>query len=141
MEYCVHHHLESSRRVGEAEEHNCWFEGSLRSEEGSFPLISVFDANVVVSLADIELSEQGASTEVVNSLGNKGGDVPIFLGPFVDWPIILYWSQFSIFLLNKEEVGCIWTPGFTDCSAPQVFFNKFLHFLFFQFCEGKESSW
>jgi len=90
MEYCVHHHLESSWRVGEAEEHNCWFKESLWGEEGSFPLVSIFDVNIVVSPADIKLSEQGASTEAVNSLGNKGGDVLIFLGPFVDWPIILY---------------------------------------------------
>ena len=34
----------------------------------------------------------------------------IFLRPFVDRPIILYMSEFSILLLYKEEVGGVGAP-------------------------------
>ena len=47
---------------------------------------------IVVSLSYIELGEQGASAQVVDSLGNKGGNIAISLCPFIDWLVVLYRS-------------------------------------------------
>ena len=91
-EYCVHHHLEGGWRIGEAEEHDRWLKKSLWGEEGGLPFVAIFDTDVVVPPSDVELSEQCASAEVVDGLGNEGRDVAILFGPFVDWLVVLYWS-------------------------------------------------
>ena len=62
------------------------------SEECSFPFVSLFDSDVVVSPADIYYCELGASTEAVYDLGNEGRYISVFLCPFVDGLIVLYWS-------------------------------------------------
>jgi len=53
----VHESLKSGGRVGEAEEHDSRFEEAFMGNEGSFPLVSVFDADVVVAPSNIEFSE------------------------------------------------------------------------------------
>ena len=45
--------------------------------------------NVVISPLNVELGEELASTELVDCLGNKRGDISVLLGPFVDWSIVL----------------------------------------------------
>ena len=55
MEDHVHHHLEGGWRVGESEEHNCWFEESFGCKEGGFPFISWLAAYIVVSPLNIKL--------------------------------------------------------------------------------------
>jgi hypothetical protein len=90
-EYRVHHHLKGGWRVGETEEHDCGFEKPLWSKEGSFPLITVFDTDIVVSPPDIELSEQRAATEVIDCLWNERGDIAILLSPLINWSVVLYW--------------------------------------------------
>src|SRR5882724_8530947 len=57
LEDVVHHHLECGGTVHEAEEHDQRFEKALVHPKGSFPLISFFDPNVVVSPMDVQLSE------------------------------------------------------------------------------------
>jgi hypothetical protein len=106
----VHHHLEGGWRIGKAKEHHCWLEKPFWGEKGSFPFVAMFDMNIIISPTDIKFGEQGASAEAIYSLGNKGGNVSVFLSPFVDWAIVLHWSQLSIFLFNKEEIGYIRTP-------------------------------
>jgi hypothetical protein len=88
----VHHHLEGCWQVGETKEHDHRFKEALYGEEGGFPLISIFNANIIVPPTDIEFGEQGASAEAIDGSGNKGGDIPILFGPFVNWTVILYWS-------------------------------------------------
>ncbi len=48
-----------------------------------------FDVNIVISPSDIKLSEEFASTESVNCLGNKWEDVSVLFCPFVDWTVVL----------------------------------------------------
>ena len=77
------------------------------SEECSLSLVSFFYPDVVVSPIDIHNRELGASTEMVNNLGNERGYISVLLCPFVYGLIVLYRSEFSILLFHKEEVGCI----------------------------------
>ena len=53
----VHEALEGGRGIGEPKEHHGWFEKAFVSDEGRFPLVTIFDSYVVVSPPDVELSE------------------------------------------------------------------------------------
>ena len=53
----VNHHLEGCGRVGKAKEHDGGFEQSLMREEGRFPFVAWFDADVIVSPAYVEFSK------------------------------------------------------------------------------------
>src|SRR5882724_8417567 len=57
LEDDIHHHRECGRTVREAEEHDQRFKKALVCPKGGLPLISFFDMNVVVSPANIQLSE------------------------------------------------------------------------------------
>ena len=61
-------------------------------KECSFSFITLFDSDVVLSPADVYNCEFGTSTEVINDLGNEGGYISVFLCPFVDGLVVLYWS-------------------------------------------------
>ena len=60
-------------------------------EECGFPFIALFDSDVIVSPVDVHNCEFGASTEMIDDLGNGGGYVPIFLCPLVYGSVVLYW--------------------------------------------------
>ena len=53
----VHESLESCRRIGKSEEHYCWFEEAFVSDESSFPLVAIFDVDIVIAPADVKLCE------------------------------------------------------------------------------------
>ncbi len=57
MEDGVHHGLKSTWGVRESEEHDAWFVEPQIGLEGSFPLISIFDSDVIVSPANVEFCE------------------------------------------------------------------------------------
>ena len=61
-------------------------------EECCLSFISFLDLDVVVTPADVYNCELGTSAKAVNDLGNKGGYISIFLCPFVDRSVVLYWS-------------------------------------------------
>src|SRR5216684_6474648 len=126
----VHHHLEGGWRVGESEEHDCWLEESLRGEECRFPFISFLNADIVISPLYVEFSEEGATSEAVNRLGNEWGNVMVFLGPAVDGAVVLNQTEFTIFLFDEEEVHGIGTPGFVDGAPLQVFGYELVDLLY-----------
>ena len=53
----IHEALECGGRVGETEEHGCGFEKTFVGDKGSFPLVTVFDLNIVVAPLDVELGK------------------------------------------------------------------------------------
>ena len=54
----VHEHLECGGCVTESEEHDGGFEESHGSNESSFPLVFLSNADIVVSPANVKLGEQ-----------------------------------------------------------------------------------
>src|SRR5216684_3342066 len=141
MEDSIHHHLKGGWGVCESKEHDCWVEEPFGHKKGCLPLISRFDSYVVIPPSDIKLHKQCASTQVINSLGNEGGDITISFCPFINGVVVLDRLQFSILLFDKEEICGIRAPGFADCSPFQVFSHKFLCFGDFALDKRKESSW
>src|SRR5882724_12044105 len=57
LEDVIHHHLECGRTVCEAKEHDQRLEKASVQPKGGLPFISFFDLNVVVSPANVQLSE------------------------------------------------------------------------------------
>jgi hypothetical protein len=57
MEYFVHHGLEGSWAVGEAEVHEQWFEENSFCSECSLPLIVCLNANIISSPLYIDVGE------------------------------------------------------------------------------------
>jgi hypothetical protein len=90
MENGIHHHLECCGGVSETEEHHGGFKESLWGEEGSLPLISWLNSDVIVPPADIELGEEGAAAEAVNGLWDQGRNIAVSLCPFIYGLIVLH---------------------------------------------------
>lgn len=63
----IHESLEHSRRIHESKAHDCGFKEPLVGDKGSFPLMSIFDLDIVVTLADIELGENFSSLSLAMS--------------------------------------------------------------------------
>jgi hypothetical protein len=57
LEYFIHHCLEGGWRVMQAKEHYCRLKQSFTSFECSFPLVTFFESDVVISPMNIELGE------------------------------------------------------------------------------------
>ncbi len=131
----IHHHLEGGRRVSQPEEHDRWFEESFGGEECRLPFIPLFDADIVISPAYVELSEEGTPGEAVNSLGNEWRDIAVLLGPMVDRVVVLNRMELAIFLFDEEEVCSIGAPGFSDGAPFQVFGHKLVDFLYLELGE------
>jgi len=58
--------LKGGRRVAESEKHYSGFEESFVGFEGRFPLISIFDTDIVVSPSDVQFGEIFGAFEFVN---------------------------------------------------------------------------
>src|SRR5258708_29409951 len=106
----IHHHLEGSGGIGQAEEHNRWFEEAFWGKERCFPFVSFLDTNIVVPPMYVEFGEEGATSKVINGLGNERRHVPLLLGPSVNGSVVLDRAELSVFLFDEEEVGGIRTP-------------------------------
>ena len=62
----VHEGLEGWRSIAETEKHDCGFIETEGSNECSFPLIFLSNANVVVPSLYVELGEEGGVFHVIN---------------------------------------------------------------------------
>ena len=57
LEGIVHELLECRRGVGKPKKHYCWLKKAFMHNEGSFPLVTIFDANIVITPMDVKLGE------------------------------------------------------------------------------------
>ena len=57
VEYFIHHELEGGQGICETKEHDHGLEQPLVCLEHGFPLVFIFDSDVVVALMDIQLCE------------------------------------------------------------------------------------
>ena len=64
--------------------------------EGSFPLMSIFDSDIIVSPLDIKLGEDFRPLEFIDKVRNEGERVCITDGMFVDIAIVLTGSEAAI---------------------------------------------
>jgi hypothetical protein len=71
MEDVVHESLECGWRVAEAKVHYCWFEEPSPGLERCLVFVSFLDADIVISLADVEFGEYHGSTKVANEVSDE----------------------------------------------------------------------
>src|SRR6202167_6434253 len=58
-EYCIHHILESCRRVCQAKEHYRWFVDSALRNKCCLPFVAFANADIIIAPTDIHLSKKG----------------------------------------------------------------------------------
>ena len=110
MKGVVHEALESGGGNGKTEEHHSGFKESLMGDEGSFPLMSIFDSDIIVSPSDIKLGEDFHPLEFINEVGNEGRRVCITDSVFIDVAIVLTGSGATVLLFDERE--CLWRVNF-----------------------------
>ena len=126
-----HESLESGGGVGHAKEHNSWFIESLVDNEGSFPLVSILDSDVVISPLYVKLGEDLGIFEFVNEVRDQREGVCISDGVAVKIAVILAGSEASILFLDKEERRSLGGFGWMDFPGVKIFVNKLIcSFLF-----------
>ena len=126
LEGIVHESLESGRGITQAEEHDSWFKEAFVGDKHCFPLISILDVNIVVSRANIHLSEDRRPFELVHKVGDEREGVSIFNSVLVQVPVILTGSERPIFLSYKEEWGSLRRFRWSNLSLPEVILYKLL---------------
>ena len=117
----VHETLESGGGVGKSEEHHGWFKKSFMGNEGCFPLVTVLDSYIVVSPPDVELSEDFSISQLVYEIGDKGEQVGVADGMFIDVVVVLAQAESSVLLFDKEKGGGLGRVGGVDLSRGEVF--------------------
>ena len=64
----IHESLECCRGIGESKEHDCWFKEPFMGDEGSFSLVTIFDADIVIAPSDIEFGKQFGIFELIDEV-------------------------------------------------------------------------
>ena len=112
----VHESLECSRGVVKTEEHDCGFKELLVGDESHLPLVSIFDANIVVSPSNVKLGKVPGIFEFVNKVRDEGEGVCVVDGMLVQIAVILAGVEFPVLLFDEEERGGLGRVGGTDFS-------------------------
>ena len=71
-EQVIHELLECDKGVTEIKEHDHQFEESLVGDEGYFPLVTIFDVDIVIPPANIKLSEVASILQLVHEVRDEG---------------------------------------------------------------------
>ena len=107
LEGVIHESLEHGRGVAETKEYNHGFEESFMGDGGRFPLVTILDMDIVVSPTNVELSKVASVFQLVHEVRDEGKGVGVTSDVFVEVSVVLAGAEFTIFLLNKEEGGCL----------------------------------
>ena len=64
----VHEMLEGGRGVAQAKEHDSGFKETSMSNEGSLPLMPIFNTNIIISPSDVELGKHLSILKLVDKV-------------------------------------------------------------------------
>ena len=76
-------------------------------DEGSFPLMSIFDLDIIVFPSDVELGEDFRPLESIDKVGNEGKRVCVMDSVFIDVVIVLTGWEATVLLFDEEERECL----------------------------------
>ena len=102
-EQIVHHMLEGSRRIAEAEEHYQGLEEPIFHDKGGQPFMSFGDSDIIITSANVHFRKESFSFEFVDKIRNLREWVRILDCPFVNVTVVLARSFLVILFLDKEE--------------------------------------
>ena len=83
MKGVIHETLECGREVGQAEEHDIGFKEAFVGSEGSFPLVAIFDADIIIAPTNVKLDEGFGIFELINEVGDERKGVGILDSMFI----------------------------------------------------------
>ena len=136
MKGVIHEALKSGGGIGETKEHHSGFKESLMDDEGRFPLMPVFDSDIIVSPSDVEPGEDFCPLEFVDEVRNEGKRVCVTDGVFVDIAIVLTGSEATVLLFDKEERGRLWGVRGANFACLYIFVKEVLRRFLFLGREG-----
>src|SRR5882757_6278605 len=94
----VHHVLEGSGSVAEAEGHDAGFEKSTGGDEGCFPLVSFLHADVVISSANVQGGKIDTASPLVDEIFREREGIDVLDGYIVEFSIINNHTSFAVLL-------------------------------------------
>jgi len=124
LEDVVHHHLEGGGTVREAEEHDKGLLQAAVGPEGGLPFVSFLYPDVVEAPSDVQFHEVLGSAELHNQFQNQWERALVFHGHGIQCAVVLYQTEFSILLFNKEDQSSHRGLGGSDPSRFEVFLQK-----------------
>ena len=86
-------------------------------DKSCFPLVAIFDVDIVIPPANIKFGEVASIFQLVHKVRDERERVGISGGMFVEVIIVLARVEFSVLLLDKEEGGCLGGVGGMDLSS------------------------
>ena len=92
-ENVVHHHLECGGTVSEPKKHYQGFIEAPIHAEGSLPLVTFFDADIVVTPSNIKFREISGIVQLIDQFRDQGNRVAIFHGNSIEGTIVLDKSE------------------------------------------------
>jgi len=124
LEDVVHHRLEGGRTVHEAEEHDKGLVQAAVGPEGGLPFVSFLYPDVVEAPLDVQFCEVLGSAELRNQFRNQWERVLVFHSHGIQRAVVLYQTEFSVLLFNKEDQSGHRGLGGSDPSRFEVFLQK-----------------
>src|SRR6266404_2338006 len=107
LEDLIHHCLECTWGISQSKEHNPWFKKAVFGFEGCLFFVPRFDPNIVITPSHVKLGKDICILYLTDEIGNERQGVPISNSEFVQPSVVLYRPEFAVFLLYKEERGCV----------------------------------
>ena len=130
-----HELLESGGGIGHAEEHDSGFVESSVGNEGSFPLVTFLDSDIVITPSYIKLGEDLGISEFVNEVRDQREGVCILDSMTVKVSVVLAGSKASILFLDEEERRSLRGFGWTNLPGAKIFVNELI--CSFSFLDGE----
>ena len=84
----IHKPLKGGGGIGETTEHYGRFEESFMSDESGLPLVSIFDMDIAIPPADVELGEDLCSLEFIDKIGDEWKEVGVMDSVFIEIAIV-----------------------------------------------------
>ena len=107
-ENIVHEMLECGWSIGKSKGHNTPFKRTIMSREDGFPLITFVNLDKMVSILEINFSEELSLLRSVQEVGDVGKQIIVFLCDLVEVPEINTELKGTIFLLDKQDWSTAW---------------------------------
>ena len=124
LEDVIHHMLERSRSVSQAEGHHGRFEVSFPGPERGLPLVALLDPDVVVAPPEVQGGEYPGLLESVHQLHREGERVPVLYRDLVEFPVVHDHPERTVlFLYEEDRRGSRRFRG-PDVTLPEVVFHE-----------------
>ena len=85
----IHELLEHGRGVAKTKEHDGGFKKSFVDDEGHLPLVTILDADVVVSPMDVKFGEVVSIFQLVHKVRDEREGISVTGGMFIEVPVVL----------------------------------------------------